>query len=690
MPGHFFFTDPGVLAVQTEPQAFGPIKGQEATRFRVTSLHAATADASAHAVCDGHVLIQPQAGDANFVNIVLLPLSTPPFNAQRVRAFIYRSVRADSLFTGSGATLALKAKPSETQSLLALYWGEHEKARAAKPTLPAAPPPSVTGMLLATEAELRRALFTNGAFGDVQAPKVSAGMKLGQFNKDAFGFEVLVEQPGSEPTLTEIRAADTTLSAEEFSATPAPGAWLGNLLKRESVLRYMDPCAFFGGFYQLDDKRKAQRLKNPKGGAAWDKAGLVAGPLSRFFNRNTTWLDLRGEAGLSFDYFRNYGGFTPAAPASDYKVEIQLGLNPNQASALVTRAYQGRGNPWPLLALRPTDFTQPLAKAAWSVPLTLKFPLGDNPKPVSVLVMGVLARSFGKGAQYPTSPSPAEQLSSYTFAQGAAFTTEALSLALPNSALAATVAPISTWVRVDYHVGALDAAAPRGLRPRMSHPLEGLFAPAALGAHLPEGTDTRYAVLANQALYRGQEELGYALLSRVGTASDSANHTFFAYGAQPVAPKAPASFKAGDKLTGGKGTQSSFPSLVEGLYPAKKFRRSELLVSNSPVPYLEFSDKADAPGLTPGTPYDSLVAVTISRAELKRLADLAQAKLLAGTRWFLTFTPESPRHDGRAHPYGAFTVGVRGIASTAAGLAVQDHFPEPSQAIKVHRYGHPQ
>ena len=63
----FFITQNGFTA-QLVNKAFGP---QDENNFRLTSGFATDGTAKAYWICKGVVLVQPQAGNANKVNLVL-------------------------------------------------------------------------------------------------------------------------------------------------------------------------------------------------------------------------------------------------------------------------------------------------------------------------------------------------------------------------------------------------------------------------------------------------------------------------------------------------------------------------------------------------------------------------------------------------------------------------------------------
>jgi hypothetical protein len=100
MSRFYFFTDIDSLDNQIPTDAFGPVIGSSDTEFQVTSIHrAAAADCNAYAVCEGMILAQ-DAGN-NLVNLILKPSEQPPFAFPKIKFFIYRGIKKDTLLVAT-------------------------------------------------------------------------------------------------------------------------------------------------------------------------------------------------------------------------------------------------------------------------------------------------------------------------------------------------------------------------------------------------------------------------------------------------------------------------------------------------------------------------------------------------------------------------------------------------------------
>jgi len=108
-PHSHFFTDLSSLAdanisdqAAISANAFGPVKGSETTKYRVTSkVKAPTANSigKLYAICNGKILIQPQ-NDPDKLNIIIKP-SENNYSPLKIKYFIYRGVNRADYFTNN-------------------------------------------------------------------------------------------------------------------------------------------------------------------------------------------------------------------------------------------------------------------------------------------------------------------------------------------------------------------------------------------------------------------------------------------------------------------------------------------------------------------------------------------------------------------------------------------------------------
>jgi hypothetical protein len=97
----FFFTEPDKI-IQSSDQAFGPFGDtdeEKSHQFRLTSMFDTTDGyAKAYAICSCRILIQPQIGTTDKVNLILKPTSQP-LSGLKIKYFVLRGLAYGDFFT---------------------------------------------------------------------------------------------------------------------------------------------------------------------------------------------------------------------------------------------------------------------------------------------------------------------------------------------------------------------------------------------------------------------------------------------------------------------------------------------------------------------------------------------------------------------------------------------------------------
>lgn len=103
-PTSYFFVDQTQLTTVVNPDnsidqanlnnlatdAFGPVSSNPTAQFRTTSKVHSSNKTKVFAICDGRILIQPNAGNSSKVNLILKPNN--PFSSLKIKYFVYRGV----------------------------------------------------------------------------------------------------------------------------------------------------------------------------------------------------------------------------------------------------------------------------------------------------------------------------------------------------------------------------------------------------------------------------------------------------------------------------------------------------------------------------------------------------------------------------------------------------------------------
>jgi hypothetical protein len=126
--------------------------------------------------------------------------------------------------------------------------------------------------------------------------------------------------------------------------------------KREEILNFIDPAAFYGLFYKTGVKINGTNTKVKK-------EQLYTDILEKFHTQNTIYLDIRNEEGYSYNFFENYDDSNGN--------NVAYSIN---GSNFVTAAYN---NNWPILAITPTGTTNNT-----ETDIEIKLCTNDNPEPL--------------------------------------------------------------------------------------------------------------------------------------------------------------------------------------------------------------------------------------------------------------------------------------------------------------------
>jgi len=462
----YFFTQPDLLQAQTAGQAYGPVLSSDpdyisgTDGFRVTSLHTATTDANAYAVCDSVIFIQAQG---SFLNIILKPLTPPPFQLPKVRFYIYRGIKTTSIIDSSVPTNIAAATSNDLTNAI---WDSTNKMNASAGTS-STPNVAAVGLDLSSQPGTNPldSVFYREGSGN-QFPIVRAGWQIGKFDSTApFGFEIIFEGMGFEPTLANARAAKTVVSTNSLPGTPTAAQTFEYWSSKEAVLFYMDPCSFFGGFYKQNLSLGSTQPAGTSGVTITTLSGndIYDLVLTKYINQNTIWLDIRNECNLSFNYFKNYD------------VNIQMAFDGTSALSITNFYTSG----WPLLGITNNMFASGNTGKSNVIRISMPDGAGDNPLPLMYISAGIVTSDF------PNETTGAGKLISLTVTSGL---TNEISLSTYNRDSLSGTTSIAGYIRLKYCKQFDQSNLPpvsSGTVLRAQHYLDNIFRPLDMKIYFP-------------------------------------------------------------------------------------------------------------------------------------------------------------------------------------------------------------
>ncbi len=321
---------------QTPALSFGP---KSDTVFRLTSSFTTNSNpaaiVNAFAVIDGIVFIQRNVAN-NTINLVIKPLKQSEIGFSRVKYFIYRGLKEEDFFTVAlPDRVIVNAAPNPNAHFV-------DSIIATQNLLNPGQPVKLTALGWdPTTQALNDSLddFFFNSNPNNQLPVVKRGMSLGRFKNQEFGFEIVLAEGAYPITIASLQQNSYSIDVSAITNADEKAA------KREEILNYIDPAAYYGMHYLsgilypvLPDPSPANIDTILK-----SKVDLYTLVVSKFATKNTLYIDVRNENGYSYNYYGNY----TQTSGSDLGKAIRIGFIPPAQQALTTSRYVTQE--WPIM-----------------------------------------------------------------------------------------------------------------------------------------------------------------------------------------------------------------------------------------------------------------------------------------------------------------------------------------------------
>ena len=314
----FFFTDVELLAEQTAEQAFGPIRNNENSQYRVTSLHSKKNELpigltdikpNAYAICHGDIAIQPDSYNDNLVNLVLVPKKTifqiAKINFVPVKYIIYKGIEKNSILKDD-ETVQTENKTDLQQNILEKqdnYVKAIEKNGGTISLEEKQPSSKILRFDVRDDDNASiDVLFNKPDENQHQFVTVNAGDVLGIFNPNEFGIEIIIDSVLYNPTLSIVRKQMHLIEVNEPQEL-TESAIYEYRHKKEEILNYMDVCAFYGSLYGTTigyHKYNSERNEWEKHFVSQNE--IYGTLLQSFKNKNIVYVDIRNEYNRSVNF----------------------------------------------------------------------------------------------------------------------------------------------------------------------------------------------------------------------------------------------------------------------------------------------------------------------------------------------------------------------------------------------------
>jgi hypothetical protein len=356
-----YFIDHSQLPTQNSTDTFGADSSDPTNKFNITSRFQLSAPTKAFACQDGMMIVQQSSINASLINVILKPIGglKIPFNS--VKYFVYRGLSIESLITGTGITPKSQAPEN---SLLQRFWKDVDSFNAhLAPADRTSPTPKSLGYDNSLLGTLDVKKIYDNSQTDTRAIFVKEGEWIGDFafqdsygNPAKMGFEVILETDSFTLDLNYLQAGNYQIDVAGLSG-------LELRAKREQVLLYIDPAAFFGLHYDAGVNISVFN-GNTKTIEKKKQNELYTILLDKFATKNRVYLDIRSEKGFSYNFYQNYNDGSGS--------NIKIG---NTTVVPVMQEYST--NDWPLIFI-----DTPIATAATNNNIKINLRIDDNTKPI--------------------------------------------------------------------------------------------------------------------------------------------------------------------------------------------------------------------------------------------------------------------------------------------------------------------
>ena len=350
MTDFFFFTDVDLLSdiggiganQQSSLESYGP---QSSTSFRINSIHKSNAstEPNAYAVVNGRVLIVPISN--THVNLILFPEDSNKIISKaelpEVKYYIYRNILRNSIFVSGSSPEVLLPLASTTNDFVKKIRQTY-RSTTDEPTVSEFMPTGNPTALLSKEFEKIDHHTT-----------IESGKKIGKFDPNGFSFEIVLNNNDFHP---DINFAKNDFDSQSIYSPTFTSVTVSDSFsernKKEYILNFIDPCAFYGNFFF-----KGIKAKNSDGSSVTSDPTVLLSDLDRnvllqvlkkFKNQDKAYIDIRNENNLSFNYY----GFVNDTANKDYysiysdQLIVDF-INNGGTNTNVNINYYGQYN-WPL------------------------------------------------------------------------------------------------------------------------------------------------------------------------------------------------------------------------------------------------------------------------------------------------------------------------------------------------------
>ncbi len=291
------FIDPIKLPFQNSSDTFGVEPSDPTNKFNITSRFQLDDVAKAFACQDGMMIVQPSEVNDTLVNVIIKPIESLKVNFNNIKYYVFRGIEKNTLLIDKDKIVT---EDTTNNEFIARLWKEHKQFKIdfKLPNLPD-PSPKVFGYTDSLPNNLNIEKIYDNSQEEIRPLFVKQGEWFGDFTiNDKIGFEVVTSIERINIDLAYLKK-----EYHQIDATDLVGLELR--AKKEEILSFIDPAAFFGLHYNygvhISTNSGVQKITVTK-----KKKELFDLLIAKFATKNRVYLDVRSELGYSYNFYQNY------------------------------------------------------------------------------------------------------------------------------------------------------------------------------------------------------------------------------------------------------------------------------------------------------------------------------------------------------------------------------------------------
>lgn len=313
-----FFLESGGFPAQLSGQGFGP---QSETVFNLTSRFSLDVPQKAFSICKGVVLVQPQTGNPDKVNLILRPYKQP-FPGLNIKYFVYRGLKRSDFFTAGNNPLVISndAPVSDLIDKINIDFKAFHEGRKQADGTPINVPPFTAkfigydATLTDTTIQLSDFFFKESKFvaagdtfaekDDFELPLIDIGKSLGNFAQGECGIDVVLNYGDYKHDFDNTEFVfDLAYARKPFAEIIVNGSTdFIKKLQREQSTQFIDIAAFYGSHVENGVvAATASGVKTDKKGIA-----IFSDLLNNFWTKNNWYIYIQSDRTRSYDFYGNY------------------------------------------------------------------------------------------------------------------------------------------------------------------------------------------------------------------------------------------------------------------------------------------------------------------------------------------------------------------------------------------------